>query len=415
MAISDRIKNAWNAFFNNKDPVWDKGQSYFSRPDRHIYSHRYDKTIITAIFNRIAIDAAAVKFQHVRLDENNRFEDVIYSGLNECLTVDANADQTGRAFIQDIVMSLLDEGCVAVVPTDTSDNPNYTNSYDIYTMRVGKITEWFPEYVRVNLYNERTGNKEDIIIKKRNCAIIENPLYSVMNEPNGTLQRLLRKLSILDEIDEQSGSGKLDLIIQLPYVIKSEARKEQAEYRRKAIEEQLSGSKYGIAYTDATEHITQLNRPAENNMLKTIEYLTNMLYGQLGITPEVLNGTADSQVMLNYYNRTLEPILSAITDEMNRKFLTKTARSQRQTVMFFNDPFKLAPVDELAKIADLFTRNAIMSSNEIRQIIGMKPVDDPNADALQNKNLYPTDDEYMTEEEDSNAQTSLQDIPISDL
>lgn len=415
MAISDRIKNAWNAFFNNKDPVWDKGQSYFYRPDRHIYSRRYDKTIITAIFNRIAIDAAAVKFQHVRLDENNRFKDVIYSGLNECLTVDANTDQTGRAFIQDIVMSLLDEGCAAVVPTDTSDNPNYTNSYDIYTMRVGKITEWFPEYVRVNLYNEHTGNKEDIIIKKRNCAIIENPLYSVMNEPNGTLQRLLRKLSILDEIDEQSGSGKLDLIIQLPYVIKSEARKEQAEYRRKAIEEQLSGSKYGIAYTDATEHITQLNRPAENNMLKTIEYLTNMLYGQLGITPEVLNGTADSQVMLNYYNRTLEPILSAITDEMNRKFLTKTARSQRQTIMFFNDPFKLAPVEELANIADLFTRNAIMSSNEIRQIIGMKPVDDPNADALQNKNLYPTEDEYVTEEEDSNTAASLQDIPISNL
>lgn len=413
MAITDRIKNAWNAFFNNRDPVnsaWDKGQSYFYRPDRLLYNRRHDKTIITAIYNRIAIDAAAVKFQHVRLDDNDRFKEVINSGLNECLTIDANTDQTGRALIQDIVMSMLDEGVVALVPTDTSENPNNTASYDIYTMRVGRITEWFPEYVRVNLYNERTGNKEDILVKKRNCAIIENPLYAVMNEPNGTLQRLLRKLSLLDAIDEQSGSGKLDLIIQLPYVIKSEARKEQAEYRRKAIEEQLSGSKYGIAYTDATEHITQLNRPAENNMLKQIEYLTNMLYGQLGITPEVLNGTANSQMMLNYYNRTIEPILSAISDEMNRKFLTKTARSQKQTIMFFNDPFKLAPVEELANIADLFTRNAIMSSNEIRQIIGLKPADDPNADALQNKNLYPT--EY--EKGGSGGEIS-EDTPLSEL
>ena len=413
MAITDRIKNAWNAFFNNRDPVnsaWDKGQSYFYRPDRLLYNRRHDKTIITAIYNRIAIDAAAVKFQHVRLDDNDRFKEVINSGLNECLTIDANTDQTGRSLIQDIVMSMLDEGVVALVPIDTSENPNNTASYDIYTMRVGRITEWFPEYVRVNVYNERTGNKEDILVKKRNCAIIENPLYAVMNEPNGTLQRLLRKLSLLDAIDEQSGSGKLDLIIQLPYVIKSEARKEQAEYRRKAIEEQLSGSKYGIAYTDATEHITQLNRPAENNMLKQIEYLTNMLYGQLGITPEVLNGTANSQMMLNYYNRTIEPILSAIADEMNRKFLTKTARSQKQTVMFFNDPFKLAPVEELANIADLFTRNAIMSSNEIRQIIGLKPADDPNADALQNKNLYPT--EY--EEGGSGGEIS-EDTPLSEL
>lgn len=413
MAITDRIKNAWNAFFNNRDPVnsaWDKGQSYFYRPDRLLYNRRHDKTIITAIYNRIAIDAAAVKFQHVRLDDNDRFKEVINSGLNECLTIDANTDQTGRSLIQDIVMSMLDEGVVALVPIDTSENPNNTASYDIYTMRVGRITEWFPEYVRVNVYNERTGNKEDILVKKRNCAIIENPLYAVMNEPNGTLQRLLRKLSLLDAIDEQSGSGKLDLIIQLPYVIKSEARKEQAEHRRKAIEEQLSGSKYGIAYTDATEHITQLNRPAENNMLKQIEYLTNMLYGQLGITPEVLNGTANSQMMLNYYNRTIEPILSAIADEMNRKFLTKTARSQKQTVMFFNDPFKLAPVEELANIADLFTRNAIMSSNEIRQIIGLKPADDPNADALQNKNLYPT--EY--EEGGSGGEIS-EDTPLSEL
>lgn len=398
MAISDRIKNAWNAFFTKQEPTfnyWNYGSSYSYRPDRPHYGRRSDKTIVTAIYNRIAIDAAAIKFQHVRLDENDRFKEVIYSGLNECLTIDANVDQTGRAFMQDIVMSMLDEGCVAVIPTDTSANPNLTNTYEIYSMRTGKILEWFPEHIRVEVYNERKGAKEELLVKKANCAIIENPLYAVMNEPNGTLQRLIRKLSLLDAIDEQSGSGKLDLIIQLPYVIKSDARREQAEYRRKAIEEQLAGSKYGIAYTDATEHVTQLNRPAENNMLKQIEYLTNMLYGQLGITPEVLNGTANSQMMLNYYNRTIEPILSAISDEMNRKFLTKTARSQKQTVAFFNDPFKLAPVEELANIADLFTRNAIMSSNEIRQIIGLKPSNDPMADELSNKNLYPVEDGGM--------------------
>ena len=422
MAITDRIKNAWNAFFNNKDPTFvykEWGTSSYSyRPDRLRYSRGNDRSIVTAIYNRIAIDAAAIKIQHVRTDDNNRFKEVINSGLNNCLTLEANADQTGRAFMQDVVMSMLDEGCIAVVPIDTSENPNFTNSYDIYTMRTGKITEWFPEHVRVNLYNERKGIKEDLLVRKKNCAIIENPLYAIMNEPNGTLQRLIRKLNILDAIDEQSGSGKLDLLIQLPYVIKSDARREQAEHRRKAIEDQLTGSKYGIAYTDATEHITQLNRPVENNMMKQIEYLTNMLYGQLGITPEVLNGTATNEVMLNYYNRTIEPILSAIADEMIRKFLTKTARSQKQTVMFFNDPFKLAPVGEIAQIADLFTRNEIMSSNEIRQIIGLKPSDDPNADALQNKNLYPTGaEEEMVDPyaDEAPGGTSLMDIPVSQL
>lgn len=395
MALSDRIKNAWNAFFNENRavPYWDYGQSYSYRPDRPIRMRKNDKTIVTAIYNRIAIDAAAIKIQHVRLDENDRFKEVIFSGLNNCLTTEANIDQTGRAFVLDAVMSMLDEGCVALVPIDTSVNPNTSSSYDILTMRVGRIVEWFPEHVRVNVYNERKGTKEDLVIRKSNCAIVENPLYAVMNEPNGTLQRLIRKLSLLDAIDEQSGSGKLDLLIQLPYVIKSDARREQAEYRRKAIEEQLTGSKYGIAYTDATEHITQLNRPVENNMMKQIEYLTNMLYSQLGITPEVLSGTANSAMMLNYYNRTIEPILSAIADEMNRKFLTKTARSQKQTIAFYNDPFKLTPVDELAQVADLFTRNEIMSSNEIRQIMGLKPSSDPRADLLQNKNLYP-DEEY---------------------
>lgn len=401
MAITDRIRNAWNAFFNNKDPTFmykDRGASYFYRPDRPRYSRGTEKSIVNAIYNRIAIDAAAIKIQHVRLDDGDRYKETISSGLNNCLTMEANLDQTGRAFMQDVVMSMLDEGCIAVVPIDTSVNPNNSGSYDILTVRVGKIVEWKPAHVKVRAYNEQTGEKEEIYVAKKNCAIIENPLYAVMNEPNSTLQRLIRKLNLLDAIDEQSGSGKLDLLIQLPYVIKSDARREQAEHRRKAIEEQLTGSKYGIAYTDATEHVTQLNRPIENNMMKQIEYLTNMLYGQLGITPEVLNGTATSEVMLNYYNRTIEPIMSAIADEMTRKFLTKTARTQKQRVMFFNDPFKLAPVDELAKMADLFTRNAIMSSNEIRQIMGMAPSDDPMADELQNKNLYPTESEMPVDD-----------------
>lgn len=423
MALSDRIKNAWNAFFHEQkvqSQYRDAGMSYFYRPDRPRYITGGEKSLVTAIYNRIAIDAAAIKIQHVRLDENNRFREVIFSGLNTCLTTDANIDQTGRAFMQDIVMSLLDEGCVAVVPIDTSVDPNKTNSYEIYTMRTGKIIEWFPEYVKVNLYNERTGKKEDVMVRKSNCAIIENPLYAVMNEPNGTLKRLIRKMNLLDIIDEQSGSGKLDLIIQLPYTIKSEARQKQAEERRDMIEKQLAGSKFGIAYADATEHITQLNRPVENNMLKQIEYLTELLYGQLGITKEVINGTANSDVMLNYYNRTIEPILSAIADEMNRKFLTKTARSQGQAVAFYNDPFKLAPVDEIAKIADLFTRNEIMSSNEIRQIIGLKPSDDPMADELRNKNLYPAGDESTIPQDngdsvDENQNRITGDTPISEL
>lgn len=420
MAITDRIKNAWNAFFNNKDPTFlyrDPGASYSYRPDRPRYGRGMDKSIVTAIYNRIAIDAAAIKIQHVRLDENERFKETINSGLNNCLTMEANVDQTGRALIQDIVMSMLDEGCVAVVPVDTSENPNVNNSYDIYTLRTGKIVEWFPEYVKVNVYNERKGIKQDVLVKKTACAIIENPLYSVMNEPNGTLRRLIRKLNILDAIDEQSGSGKLDLLIQLPYVIKSEARQKQAEDRRKSIETQLAGSKFGIAYTDATEHVTQLNRPIENNMMKQIEYLTTMLYGQLGITPEVLNGTASTEVMLNYYNRTIEPILSAIADEMTRKFLTKTARSQKQTVAFYNDPFKLAPVDEIAKIADLFTRNAIMSSNEIRQVIGLKPSADPTADELRNKNLYPAggDNPEINDSQNQNKTRITADTPMSEI
>lgn len=396
MGITDRFKNAWNAFFNNRDPTPfqfnDYGSVYWDRPDRPRFTRGNERTIVTAIYNRIAIDAAAIKFQHVRLDENGRFKEVIESGLNNCLTMDANADQTGRAFMQDIVMSMLDEGCIAVVPIDTSINPMKSGSYDILTMRVGKITEWHPEYVKTEVYNERSGKKETISVLKKNCAIIENPFYSVINEPNSVLKRLLRKLVLLDQIDEQSGAGKLDLIIQLPYVVKTETRQKQAENRRLAIEQQLSNSKYGIAYTDATEHVTQLNRPLENNLMGQIEYLTKMLYSQLGLTDDIMNGTANEQVMLNYYNRTIEPILSAIADEMNRKFLTKTARSQKQAIAFYNDPFKLTPVGELSEIADKFTRNEIMTSNEIRQVIGMKPVDDPNADMLRNKNLYPTDD-----------------------
>lgn len=346
-----------------------------------------ERSIVTSVYNRIALDCAAVSFKHVRLDENGRYTGVVNSGLNNCLTLEANKDQSARSFIQDIVMSLFDEGCVAVVPIDTSIDPSISASYDIETMRVGKITQWYPDYVKIEIYNDRKGIKEEITQPKKLVAIIENPLYTIMNERNSTLQRLIRKLNLLDAIDEQSGSGKLDLIIQLPYIVKSEARKAQAEKRRKDIEEQLSGSKYGIAYTDGTERITQLNRSVENNIFSQVEYLTSMLYSQLGITTSILDGTANEQAMLNYMNRTVEPICSAIVDEFKRKFLTKTARSQKQTIMYFNDPFKLIPVTNLADIADKFTRNEIMSSNEIRQIIGMKPVDNPKADELRNKNL----------------------------
>lgn len=389
VTFGSRLKHAWNAFLN-KDPTSfyrDIGVGHSYRPDRPRLTRGNERSIVTSVYNRISLDAAAINVQHVRLDENNRFLSVIESGLNCCLTVEANVDQTGRAFIQDAVMSMLDEGSVAIVPVDTTFNPESTNSYDINSMRTGKILDWYPNHIRVRVYNEKTGLKEDIEVPKRTVAIVENPLYAVMNEPNSTMQRLVRKLNLLDVVDEQSSSGKLDLIIQLPYVIKTEARRQQAENRRKDIENQLAGSKYGIAYTDGTERITQLNRSVENNLMKQIEYLTSMLYSQLGITQSILDGTADDKTMLNYYNRTIEHILSAIVDEMKRKFLTKTARSQLQSILFFRDPFKLVPVNEISEIADKFTRNEIMTSNEIRQIIGMKPAEDPKADELRNKNL----------------------------
>ena len=394
-SFTSRLKHAWNAFFN-KDPTdyyKNVGISYTYRPDRPRLTRGNERSIVTSVYNRIALDASSVSIQHVRLDENNRFLSVIDSGLNNCLTVEANLDQTGRAFIQDIVMSMLDEGSVAIVPVDTTFNPEITGSYDILSMRTGKILEWYPSHVKVRVYNEKTGRKEDIVVPKSTVGIVENPLYAVINEPNSTMQRLIRKLNLLDVVDEQSSSGKLDLIIQLPYIIKTEARRQQAEKRRQDIVDQLAGSKYGIAYTDGTERITQLNRPVENNLMKQIEYLTSMLYSQLGITQSILDGTADDKTMLNYYNRTIEPILSAIVDEMKRKFLTKTARSQLQSILFFRDPFKLVPVNEISEIADKFTRNEIMTSNEIRQIIGMKPSADPKADELRNKNLSQPKDE----------------------
>lgn len=389
--FGSRLKHAWNAF-TNKDPTGSSylrndGMSYSYRPDRPRFSRGNERSIVTSVYNRIALDVASININHVRLDENDRFVSIIPSKLNECLTLDANIDQTGRGFIQDVVMSMLDEGSVAIVPVDTTFNPKVTGSYDIESMRTGKIIEWKPRHVKVRLYNDKTGEKEEVWMPKSVVAIIENPLYAVMNEPNSTMQRLIRKLNLLDAIDEQSGSGKLDLIIQLPYVIKTEARRAQAENRRQDIERQLSGSKYGIAYTDGTERITQLNRPIENNLLKQVEYLTNQLYSQLGISMAVMDGTADEKQMLNYNNRSIEPIISAIVDEMKRKFLTKTARSQKQSIMFFRDPFKLVPVENVAEIADKFTRNEIMTSNEFRQVIGMKPADDPKADQLRNANI----------------------------
>ena len=410
--FGSRLKNAWNAFFN-RDPtreMRDIGVSYSYRPDRVRFSRGNERSIVTSVYNRIALDVASITIQHVRLDENGRFTSVINSGLNNCLTLEANIDQTGRAFIQDIVMSMFDEGCVAIVPVDTDRDPE-KGSFEINTMRTGEIIEWYPRHVKVRVYNDRIGQKEDIIMSKESVAIIENPLYAVINEPNSTMQRLIRKLNLLDYIDEQSGSGKLDLIIQLPYVIKTEARRAQADQRRRDIEAQLSGSKYGLAYTDGPERITQLNRPVENNLLKQIEYLTTLLYSQLGITTTVLDGTADEKTMLNYNNRTIEPIVSSIVDAMKRTFLTKTARSQLQSIMFFKDPFKLVPVADLAEIADKFTRNEIMSSNEIRQIIGMKPSDDPRADELRNKNLNQSNEDAaidlveVEKEEETQTQT----------
>ena len=398
----NRIKNAWNAFVNNRDPTskWkDIGSSYYYRPDRQRFTGGNERTIVTSVYNRIAMDVAAIDIKHVRLDENDRYLETIDSGINRCFSEEANIDQTGRAFIQDIVMSMLDEGCVAIVPVDTNVDPTLSNSYDILSMRVGKILQWYPNHVQVRVYNDRTGNKEDIILPKETVGIIENPLYAVINEPNSTMQRLIRKLSLLDAIDEQSSSGKLDLIIQLPYTIKTEARRQQAEQRRKEIEMQLTNSKYGIAYTDGTEHITQLNRPIENNLMKQIEYLTSMLYSQLGITTTILDGSADEKTMLNYYTRTIEPIISAIVCEAKRKFLTKTARSQRQSFLFFRDPFKLVPISQIADIADKFTRNEIASSNEIRQCIGMKPSKDPKADMLINSNLNQPEANKIAEQE----------------
>lgn len=389
MGFIDRLQHGWNAFMN-RDPTnyrYDYGVSYTSRPDRMRFTRGNERSIVTAVYNRIALDVAAINIQHCRLDENGRFISTVDSKLNNCLNLEANIDQTGKSFIQDVVMSMLDEGCVAIVPIDTTFNPEVTGSYDILTMRTGKILEWRPNTVMVRVYNDRTGNKEELILPKSTIGIIENPLFAVINEPNSTMKRLIRKLNLLDVIDEQSGSGKLDLIIQLPYVIKTEARRQQAEKRRKDIEMQLAGSKYGIAYTDGTERITQLNRSVDNNLMKQIEYLTSMLYSQLGITQSILDGTADEKTMLNYYDRTIAPIMTAIVDEMKRKFLTKTARAQSQSISFFRDPFKLVPVNDIAEIADKFTRNEIMTSNEIRQIVGMKPSDDPKADELINSNL----------------------------
>lgn len=396
MGILDGIQHAWNAFRNRNErgyPYYYYGHSSNIRPDRVRLTTGNERSMVSSIYNRLAIDVAAVPIQHVRLDENGRYLETIFSGLNDVLTTSANIDQTGRALMQDITMSLFDEGCVAIVPVDTTLDPMVTGGYDITSMRTGQILEWFPEHVRVRLYNEKKGLKEELILPKKTIAIIENPLYAVMNEPNSTLKRLIRKLNILDVIDEQSGSGKLDLIIQLPYTIKSPARKKQAEERRLAIEEQLAGSKYGIAYTDGTEKVTQLNRPAENNLMTQIQYLTSMLYSQLGLTESVFDGTADDATMLNYFNRTIEPVLSAIMDEMKRKFITKTARTQRQSLMFFRDAFKLVPVESLADIADKFTRNEILTSNEMRAVIGYKPVSDPRADELRNKNLNAKNDQ----------------------
>lgn len=416
MSFGSRLKHAWNAFTGNIQMNYrDLGMSYPYRADRPRMSRGNERSIVTSVYNRIALDVAALNVQHVRLDENGRFLSVIDDGLNNCLTLEANVDQTARSFIQDVVISMFDEGSVAIVPVDTTTDPNVSGSYDIQSLRVGQILDWYPQYIRTRVYNEQTGRKEDIVVPKSAVAIIENPLYAVINEPNSTMQRLIRKLNLLDVIDEQSGSGKLDLIIQLPYVIKTEARRQQAENRRKDIESQLSGSKYGIAYTDGTEHITQLNRSVNNNLMSQIEYLTSMLYSQLGITQSILDGTADEKTMLNYNNRTIEPIISAIVDEMKRKFLTKTARSQRQSISFFRYPFKLVPVNEIAEIADKFTRNEIMTSNEIRQVVGMKPSDDPRADELRNKNLSePSGSDQQSEEAPITTDNSVEES-ASDL
>ena len=414
MAFIERLKHGWNAFMN-RDPTIryrDVGMSHSSRPDRPRFTMGNEQSIVTSVYNRIAMDASSVLIQHVQLDEDGRFVNPVDSGLNRCLSLEANIDQTGRAFIQDTVQSMLDEGCIAMVAVDVDTNAAKNVVNDVYSVRTGKILEWFPEHIRTRVYNEITGQREDILISKAITPIVENPFYAVMNEPNSTMKRLIRKLNLLDFIDEQSGSGKLDLIIQLPYVVKSDQRRNQAEKRRSDIEKQLTGSKYGIAYTDGTEKITQLNRPVENNLMKQIEYLTSMLYSQLGITQSIMDGTADEKTMLNYLNRTIEPIVATIVDEVKRKWLSEDKRKKRQSIVFFQNLFKLVPIGELAEIADKFTRNEIMTSNEIRQIIGMRPSKDPSADQLRNKNLNPTETTNVKEtqtkensEENQNGKT----------
>ncbi len=405
-SFGERLRHAWNAFNGNQQIQYrDIGSSYSYRPDRVRLSCRNERSIVTSVYNRIAMDIAAIKIRHVYTDDDGNFVSFINSGLDNCLCFEANIDESGRSFIQDVVLSMLDEGVVAIVPTDTDIDPDITKGYDVLSMRTGQIIDWYPRHVRVRVYDDRTGQKRDVLMAKSNVAIVENPLYSVVNEPNSTMQRLIRKLVLLDAIDEQSGSGKLDLIIQLPYVVKTQARREQAEERRKEIENQLTGSKYGIAYTDGTEHITQLNRPVENNLMKQIEYLTSMLYSQLGINQSVLDGTADDKAMTNYYARTCEPIVSAIVDSLKRTFLSKTARTRKQSIMYFRDPFSLVPLSELSELADKLTRNEIMSSNEIRQKIGLKPSNDPDADKLKNKNISHPDDsggDNNTNEEEEN-------------
>ena len=403
MGILTRLQHGWNAFVNNKDPTYSHGSGagYYYRPDRPRLTRGNERSIVASVFNKIALDVAAISINHCKVDDDGRFKSVMESNLNSCFNLEANIDQTGRAFIHDVVISMLGEGCVAIVPVDTTFNPTVTGAYDILSMRTGKILEWYPDKVKIRVYNDKTGKKEDITLPKRSVGIVENPLYEVINEPNSTMQRLMRKLSLLDVTDEQTASGKLDMIIQLPYVIKTEARRREAEKRMAEIEHQLAGSKYGIAYADGTEKIVQLNRSLENNLMKQIEYLTSMVFSQLGITQSILDSTADEQTMLNYYSRTIEPIISAIVDEVKRKFLTKTARSQGQTILFFRDPFKLVPVNIIAEIADKMTRNEIMTSNEIRQKIGLKPSDDPKADKLVNSNLNQSNEEIKEIKSDS--------------
>lgn len=424
--LISRLKHSWNAFMN-RDPTYDyinTGPGYSSRPDRPRFTRGNERTIVTAIYNRIALDVASINISHCKVDNNGRFIETINSSLNKCLNLEANLDQTGRAFVQDIVMSMLDEGSVAIVPVETDISPSKTESYKILSMRTGKIIEWYPNHVKIRLYDERDGEKKDIKLEKKSVAIIENPLYAVINEHNSTMQRLMRKLALLDSMDERMSTGKLDMIIQLPYVIKSETRRKEAERRRKELEEQMSGSTYGIGYIDGTERIVQLNRSLDNNLVKQVEQLTSQLYSQLGITQAILDSSASEEEMLNYYSRTIEPIISAIVDEMKRKFLTKTARTQNQTIKFFRDPFRLVPLSKLAEIAGTFTQNEIITANEVRQIIGMKPSDDPKADQLVNSNINQTglgvgiEDQQKQEQEQSQEGSGLEsimNIPISQL